>query len=349
MSGGVGSDPLASVFARLRDAVDADSPVPAREGAEPVSGADAAPAATELGGPASGPEVGAGPAPGVKPPPEPGAPGSGGVPGTDGSAHEVEPAGGYIVPVDLVDVAPVEPEPHWPVFAVAESTTLDDAGLRRRRDAAVHTALGTLTPRMKRLLQDEQNDLLDAIRRQKGKVDALSAVPGEAEYVRRWVEVARPELDDCYALGRALGGGRTRAAPPDLVEQLVALVARGLRERVVAALAAAIDEGPYEGAADRQRAIASTVGARYREWRTRELTEAVGDLAAWAFARGVFDATPDGTRCRWLPAEVEQCPDADDNALEPTPKGSPFPTGQSCPPAHPGCRCLVVPVGGADG
>ena len=47
---------------------------------------------------------------------------------------------------------------------------------------------------------------------------------------------------------------------------------------------------------------------------------------------------------RWVPAEVEQCPDADDNALEPTCKGRPFPTGQSCPPAHAGCRCLVVPA-----
>jgi len=43
-------------------------------------------------------------------------------------------------------------------------------------------------------------------------------------------------------------------------------------------------------------------------------------------------------------AEVGRCPDADDNALEPTVKGQRFPTGQAYPPAHPGCRCLVVPT-----
>ena len=69
----------------------------------------------------------------------------------------------------------------------------------------------------------------------------------------------------------------------------------------------------------------------------------IGDLLAAAYARGAFDATPSGAVLRWVPAEVGQCPDADDNALEPTVKGQAFPTGQPYPPAHPGCRCLVVP------
>jgi hypothetical protein len=39
------------------------------------------------------------------------------------------------------------------------------------------------------------------------------------------------------------------------------------------------------------------------------------------------------------------CPDCDDNALAgPTPRGEVFPTGQPHPPAHAGCRCLLVPV-----
>jgi hypothetical protein len=143
-----------------------------------------------------------------------------------------------------------------------------------------------------------------------------------------------------------LGGGRTRPAPADLVTQLVSLLVLPLRERVAASLEAAHREGPYESLPELQRAIASAVGARYREWRGQDLEVALGDLSAWAFARGVFDATPDAVLLRWVPAEVEQCPDADDNALEPTCKGRPFPTGQSCPPAHAGCRCLVVPAEG---
>ena len=249
-----------------------------------------------------------------------------------------------IVAVDLVELEPVEPEPHWPVFSVAESTTLDDAGLRRRRDAAVGTALKALTSRVKRLLQDEQNDLLDAVRRQKGKGDPVDALPAEADQVAAWADVFRPVVDDLYAAGRTLGGGRTRPAPDGLVTQLVRLLVLPLRERVAASLEAAVREGPYDGLPDLQRAIAGAVGARYREWRGQDLETALGDLSSWAFARGIFDATPDDTMLRWVPAEVEQCPDADDNALEPTCKGRPFPTGQSCPPAHAGCRCLVVPA-----
>ncbi|MFA5882770.1 MAG: hypothetical protein WDA60_02865 [Acidimicrobiia bacterium] len=256
-------------------------------------------------------------------------------------AEEAEYA---VVAVDLIEPEPVEPEPHWPVFSVAESATLDDAALRRRRDAAVATAVGALAPKVKRLLQDEQNELLDTARRQKGKGDLVAALPAEDEQLAQWADVFRPAVDDLYAAGRVLGGGRTRPAPPNLVTRLVVLLVLPLRERVAASLEAADREGPYDSLPDLQRAIASAVGARYREWRGQDLDDALGDLAAWAFARGVFDATPDGTLLRWVPAEIEQCPDADDNALEPTCKGRPFPTGQSCPPAHPGCRCLVVPA-----
>ena len=35
-----------------------------------------------------------------------------------------------------------------------------------------------------------------------------------------------------------------------------------------------------------------------------------------------------------------------DNALAgAVPKGEPFPTGDLVPPVHPGCRCVIVPVG----
>ncbi len=250
-----------------------------------------------------------------------------------------------VVALDLIEIEPAEPEPHWPVFSKAESVTLDDVALRRRRDAAVGTAVGVLAPRVKRLLQDEQNELLDAVRRQKkGKAEVVDALLPEAEQIAQWAAVFRTSVDDLYAAGRTLGGGRARPAPDGLVDQLVGLLVLPLRERVVASLESAVREGPYASLPELQRAVASAVGARYREWRGRELDTALGDLAAWAFARGVFDATPDGTLLRWVPAEVEQCPDADDNALEPTEKGRPFPTGQSCPPAHAGCRCLVVPV-----
>jgi hypothetical protein len=245
--------------------------------------------------------------------------------------------------VDEFAAEPPEPEPKWPMWGLAESVSLDDAGLRRRRDAALETAMGVLLPRVKRRLQDEQNELLDALRRQKSKIDVEGAIESEVDQLRAWAELLAPTLDGTYAAGRTLGGGRTRPAPARLVERITELLVLPLRERVLASLDAVVRDGPYDGAPEWQRAISAAVGARYREWRSQDLEPLLGDLVVVAFARGVYDATPDGTRLRWVPAEIEQCPDADDNALEPTVKGGPFPTGQACPPAHPGCRCLVVP------
>ncbi len=308
-------DPLGSLFARIREEVATDEAPPAPEPA-----------------PAAEPE----PAPVPEPVPEP-EPAAAVGPGTVVEEYPV-------AATELIAGAAVEPESRWPVFAVAESTTLDDAGLRRRRDAAVAGASATLAPRVKRLVQDEQNELLDAARRQKGRRDPVEAVVAEEAMVAAWTSVFRPAVDEAYGAGRALGGGRTRPAPDGLTEQFVRLVALPLRDRVVASLQEVTRDGPFAGAPERQLAIAGAVGARYREWRGQDLETAIGDVAAWAFARGVFDATPAGTRLRWVPAEDQQCPDADDNALEPTAHGRPFPTGQSCPPAHAGCRCLVVPV-----
>jgi len=332
-----GGDPLGSLFARIRTEVDAtevDAAVPPAGSPAPVAETPVAPDAAPESVPVSGPTS----APGPEPAPTPASvPVGAAVPGA--GAEEFP-----IAATELVEVVAVEPEPRWPVFSVAESTTLDDAALRRRRDAAVGTAVTALAPRVKRLLQDEQNELLDAARRQKGRRDPVDVVVTEEEMVAAWAAVFRPAVDEAYGAGRALGGGLTRPAPDGLTEQLVHLVALPLRDRVVASLREVTRDGPFAGAPERQLAIGGAVGARYREWRGQDLEAAIGDVAAWAFARGVFDATPAGTRLRWVPAEDQQCPDADDNALEPTAHGRPFPTGQSCPPAHAGCRCLVVPV-----
>ena len=305
------SDSLGNLFDRVRQSVDADDdaeePEDARTGAAPESAPEPSDAREQ-------------------------------------SAAEVPEYEALVVEVvDEFASGPVEPEPKWPIFGVAESVSLDDVGLRRRRDAALETALGVLLPRVKRRLQDEQNELLDALRRQKTKIDPDAAMPAVDEQLGGWAQLLGPVLDDTYAAGRTLGGGRTRPAPPRLVARTTELLVLPLRERVLASLEAVVRDGPYDGPAEWQRAITAAVGVRYREWRTQDLDPLLGDLVVVAFARGVFDATPDGMRLRWVPAEIEQCPDADDNALEPTVKGGPFPTGQSCPPAHPGCRCLVVP------
>jgi hypothetical protein len=54
---------------------------------------------------------------------------------------------------------------------------------------------------------------------------------------------------------------------------------------------------------------------------------------------------PSEATVRWVvDPGAGPCPDGEDDALEgPISRGTPFPTGHLYPPAHPGCRCLLVP------
>jgi hypothetical protein len=213
------------------------------------------------------------------------------------------------------------------------------------RDAALADATDDLVRRGKRALQDEQNDLLDGLRRQRGKIEISQVLPPVEDQVARWAHVLQPAVDTAYSAGAGSVSagtvGETPAAataPRALLSELSTSVLTPFRER----LEASLEQIDVRTPADNEIAVAQSLGARYREWRGEQLEGALGDALAVAWSRGVYDAAPDGARLRWVPAVAGKCPDCDDNALEPTVKGSDFPTGQPYPPAHPGCRCLLV-------
>jgi DivIVA domain-containing protein len=206
------------------------------------------------------------------------------------------------------------------------------------RDTALADAGNDLLKRGKRALQDEQNDILDGLRRQRGKIDIAKVLPAPEDQLARWAHVLQPAVDSAYSTGAATVGGPVGSAPRALLTELATATITPLRDR----LSSSIESIDARTPADTEIAIAQRLGARYREWRGQELELVLGDALAVAFSRGVFDAAPDGARLRWFPAHEGKCPDCDDNALEPTVKGSEFPTGQPFPPAHPGCRCLLA-------
>jgi hypothetical protein len=142
-------------------------------------------------------------------------------------------------------------------------------------------------------------------------------------------------------VGRKPRGG---GAPQRVVDHLTGEAGAALRDRLSVTILDVVAEGPYQSTHELQRALATAIGARYREFKQRDLEPVLGDLISAAYARGGYEGAAPNAELRWVPAEVGQCPDCDDNALEPTLKGRPFPTGQQCPPAHPGCRCIVVPI-----
>jgi len=248
-------------------------------------------------------------------------------PAAEASAGDLE----AIESVAAIDEAPAATQP------AGEAQGLLTAGeWRGLRAAALDPLLGPLVKKAKRTAQDDQNALLDAVRRHKGRPLAANVLPDLDELVASWAVLLGDAIDSAYAAGRNAAGAEASDTPQDLVRETAETVITPLRQRITVAIDSG-EEGDTGGLVER-------IGARYREWKNQSLEIALTEALACAWSRGVYDAVPDGAILRWVALEEGQCSDCDDNALEPTVKGENFPTGQAFPPAHPGCRCLLAPA-----
>ena len=275
-----------------------------------------------------------------EPEPEPAEPGS--EPEPEAAVAEV-PAPMPTAPEPAPRDETTEPEPAAgeasEQSAPDEPLSPDDA-LRAARAEVLEPLSKDLGRRAKRALQDQQNELLDRIRTIKGKVEADAVLPSTEEQEAAWTPVLVEPLGAAYARAYSeLAPNRASPKPEvprDLLDELSRSMVEPWRQRLVSAI---------DGAGDDTEQITQRLGSRYREYRGRELEDALGDALAAAWARGAYAAVPDGTLLRWVPAEVGLCPDCDDNALEVTARSEPFPTGQVFPPAHTGCRCFLALAG----
>jgi hypothetical protein len=236
-------------------------------------------------------------------------------------------------PVDVVidlraDALPAD------VLPPAQSSAIE--AWRAGRARTIDPLMSPLLKRAKRAAQDDQNALLDAVRRHKGRPNASQVLASDDAVRAAWEVVLRETIDAAYGAGRVAAGSEASPASDDAANDAVAVVVGPLRARLAVAIDSG-EEGDTGGLVER-------IGARYREWKNQSLEAGLRDALAGAWTRGVFDATPDGEMLHWIPLVEGRCSDCDDNALEPTVKGVEFPTGQMRPPAHPGCRCLLAPA-----
>lgn len=234
---------------------------------------------------------------------------------------------------------PVEPSEAGDVEPADDAEEGTAAGALGRRDAAVAGIVRQLTRRIKRELSDEQNELLDAARRQ-ASPDAEDLLPPPEAHVERYASVVHAGMAEAVAAGAAFVGAPVGTAPAQVRElgaDLAAELVAPLRDRLERAFAEAGDD-PDE--------LAERLRACYREWKTQRVDPLTDHAALAAFNRGVLDGVDPGVVVRWLvDDDGHPSPDCEDNALaDDVVPGAPFPTGHAAPPAHPSCRCLVVPV-----
>jgi cell division septum initiation protein DivIVA len=232
--------------------------------------------------------------------------------------------------------------PAAPLVAVEPSSSDADAAALGRRAEVLAPVVTRLSRALKRTLQDDQNELLNAIRHASGSPDLETLLP-EATQRERYALAASGPLADGWLVGRAwlepeepadavsAATDRGREFGAQLAEELVGL----LRHRLSESLSALAEIG--DGASD-------AAGAAYREWKGSRIEGSAGDFATRAFAAGAVVAG-EGVIVRWIVDDGGQpCPDCEDNALAGDQlAGDAFPTGQVHPPVHPGCRCLLVP------
>jgi DivIVA domain-containing protein len=224
-----------------------------------------------------------------------------------------------------------------------------DERLLGHRAALLDPVVARLARRLKRSLQDDQNQLLHRLRNSPaGSRDLLAS---EDEQRTVLAAAANGFLAEAFEAGvtfaRSHGDAGTvsdrgpivdRSTVDDSADGLAGTVVTLLRRRLLG------EEGGAFGA-DPDEAV-ERVSAAYREWRGERIERLVGDHALGVFSAGVLATVRTAAGVRWVPGGSDAaCADCDDNALADVVKtGERFPTGHRHPPAHAGCRCLVVPT-----
>lgn len=270
-----------------------------------------------------------------------------------GSALEVdEPAVAHADAGPAVDdaAAPAAPAGEDSVFkstpeAPAAPAVVADSPFARR-DEALTPLIVASARKLKRVLADEQNDVLHVLRGKETITSVEQLLAGEAEQAARYTAAIATELTDAAVAGAVSMGATTKAASKDVKKaNAEAAAAEVLRAEIVEPLRVRLARCVTDAGGDNAE-LASLVRLVYREWKTQRIDEHLDDIARTAFGRGALAGVAPGTPICWTvdPAGPE-CPDAEDNSLAGTvAAGEPFPTDHRCAPAHSGCRCMIAPV-----
>lgn len=213
-----------------------------------------------------------------------------------------------------------------------------------RRDEVLSPLITASARKLKRVLADEQNAVLDRLRRP-APVRALDDLDLGLDLVvddagPTYVDAIRAELLAAAEAGADSLDGATLDVGDDGV---LAPVRESLLANLVGPLRTRLAERIEQGDGDND-AVTKSIRAVYREWKTKHIDDHLDHLLRLAYGGGAFAALPTGTPCRWIvDIDAGACSDCQDNSLQGTvPAGTAFPTGHVSAPAHAGCRCLLA-------
>lgn len=242
-----------------------------------------------------------------------------------------------------------------PAGLLVGDVVVERGELLRRRDELVEAPLAELVHVLKRALRVEQNDLLHRLREAPRGTEpstlsslsdeaqrlAVAAVPALAAV---WREGARFARERMSATGQSMGpdpsdDAASRAAAETVATELGTEIATAIATHLVRS---------FRGGDGDAASLQHAVGAAYRDWKAERIEDTASDYATDAFAAGTLEVVGSArVPVSWLVDDgASRCSDCDDNELAGLVEaGATFPTGQLHPPAHGGCRCILVPAG----
>jgi len=209
--------------------------------------------------------------------------------------------------------------------------------LAATRDEAICDVELEVARRLKRVLVDEQNVLLEAAERSFAG-PLVDVLPELDQHVGLYLDAVTSQLENAVAAGAMFVDPSCKT--PKLLRShfepaVRNLIVEPIRERLG-------DVVPN----DDVDAAMNVVRGFYREHKREQLSAAGVFMVLHAFARGTAGSVDQSVGIRWVFVEADRgCPDGHDNELAgPLAVGEVFPSGAQMPPIAPGCRCLLVPA-----
>ncbi len=222
-----------------------------------------------------------------------------------------------------------------------------DTKMFERRDSALILVDEVVAKKLKRVLADEENAMLNYLQSKKAQVALEKVLPSVDNQLQNYVEATSKELIEA-----AMSGAQSlsKSLKADLRKKIsnttvMQVMSKKLADDIVYPLRERIQKcvENSDGSASEMSSLIRTV---YREWKMQQIDKLVGDVSRLAYSRGAYLVLETGTKVCWMvDPNGPPCADAEDNSLAgEVACGEKFPTGHEHPVIHSGCKCLVVPA-----
>ena len=221
-----------------------------------------------------------------------------------------------------------------------------DLKMFERRDSALIAVDEMLVKKLKRVLADEENAMLNYLQSKKAQVALEKVLPSFENQLQIFVEATSKELIEA-----AMSGAQSlsKSLKSDLRKKIsnatvMQVLSKKLADDIVYPLRERIQKC-VESSDGSASEMSSLIRSTYREWKMKQVDKIVGDISRLAYSRGAYLVLETGVKVCWMvDPNGPPCADAEDNSLAGEVNcGEKFPTGDEHPVIHAGCKCLVVP------